>query len=484
MNPTGRLDILIIEDDADARDNLRDVLELDDHRVTTTGNAAGALARVDEARFDAIILDRQLPDSTAEVLLPKLRIAAPRTAVIVVTGYADIQGAIAALRQGATDYLLKPINVEMLRASLARIAENRRLALGKERSESAFRHLVEAAECMITIVRLDRSIVYFSPFAQRLACFSEHEIHGRDFLSLVAADVDRRPLERAFDLIAAGQPVQGLETRIARKDGTTRWIIWNARPLTDHEGSPASLLVGHDVTSIKEAQERMVQAQRLAAIGEVVAGLAHESRNALQRSQACLEMLALAVGDRPAAIDLIARIQKAQDHLHHLYEDVREYAAPFKLDPHRCDLAAVWREAWAHLEPARREKHAALRESLPEARLVITGDAFRLGQVFRNILDNALAACPIPAKIEIQASESHQDGSPMVQVAISDNGPGVPADRRELIFEPFQTSKVKGTGLGLAIARRIVNAHGGSIEAKQSENAGAVFVVTLPKGLS
>ena len=116
-------------------------------------------------------------------------------------------------------------------------------------------------------------------------------------------------------------------------------MAWNARYLDDYADGPAILKVGQDITFLQEAQERALQAERLAAIGEVVAGLAHESRNALQRSQACLEMLALAVRDRPEALDLINRIQKAQDHLHSLYEDVRSYAAPIKLDKHPCELA-------------------------------------------------------------------------------------------------------------------------------------------------
>ncbi len=89
----------MIEDDADTRDNLRDILELDDHRVATAGSAAEAVARDDWARFAAIILDRRLPDATAEQLMPRLKAAAPDAAVIVVTGYADLQGAIAALRR-------------------------------------------------------------------------------------------------------------------------------------------------------------------------------------------------------------------------------------------------------------------------------------------------------------------------------------------------------------------------------------------------
>ena len=100
MDASPPVDILVIEDDADARANLRDILELDDHRVATAGSAAEALGRDDWARFAAIILDRRLPDATAEQLLPRLKAAAPDAAVIVVTGYADLQGAIAALAPG------------------------------------------------------------------------------------------------------------------------------------------------------------------------------------------------------------------------------------------------------------------------------------------------------------------------------------------------------------------------------------------------
>ncbi len=108
--------------------------------------------------------------------MPRLKAAAPMAAVIVVTGYSDLQGAIAALRQGATDYLLKPLNADLLRTSLARIAERRQLALAKERSEAAFRHLVEAADCMIVILRPDHQIVYFSPFAEELTGYSAAEV--------------------------------------------------------------------------------------------------------------------------------------------------------------------------------------------------------------------------------------------------------------------------------------------------------------------
>jgi PAS domain S-box-containing protein len=489
MDDPPSIDILVIEDDTDACANLRDILELDDHRIVTAASAAEAFKCNDWDRFTAIILDRRLPDATAEQLLPRLKALAPAAAVIVVTGYADIQGAIAAMRQGANDYILKPINPDMLRASLVRVAERQRLALAKERSEAAFRHLVEAAECLIIILRLDHSIVYFSPFAERLTGYRAAEVVGRDYMALLLPEADRSAVAGEFRRVIAGTPTHGFENPVVSRDGTRRWIAWNVRYLLDYEDGHAILKVGQDITYLKQAQQRALQAERLAAIGQVVAGLAHESRNALQRSQACLEMLALAVHDRPDALALIARLQKAQDHLHLLYEDVRGYAAPIVLDRRPCDLAAVWREAWAHLESPRKAKQASFREAIRSGvDLRCVGDAFRLSQVFHNIFDNALAAGHPPVAVEVQADAAELEGQPALEVLVRDDGPGLDPQQRQKVFDPFFTTKAKGTGLGMAIARRIVEAHGGQIAVGNGAGAGdapgAVFVITLPRGNS
>jgi len=484
MDASPPMDILVIEDDADARDNLRDILELDDHRVATAGSAAEAMARDDWAQFSAIILDRRLPDAIAEQLMPRIKAVAPDAAVIIVTGYSDLQGAVAALRQGATDYIIKPLNADALRTSLGRIAERRRLALAKERSDAAFRHLVEAAECMIVILRPDHSIVYFSPFAERLTGYTSAQVRGCDYVALMLPESSRKAVADEFVQVVDGRPSFGFENPVICRDGSRRWIVWNTRYLPDYEDGPAILKVGQDITFLKQAQERALQAERLAAIGQMVTGLAHESRNALARSQACLEMLALAVRDRPEALDLIGRLQKAQDHLHHLYEDVRSYAAPIKLEKVRCDLATVWREAWAHLESARKGKQAVLREVYAGADLRCAADPFRLDQVFRNILDNALAACSPPIAIEIHTASVRIDGQPALQIAVRDNGPGIGPEQRPKVFDPFYTTKAKGTGLGLPIARRIIEAHGGQITLGDTDGPGTVFLITLPRGTS
>ena len=114
-------DILVIEDDRDALENLRDILELDGHRVTGAATLKEAIAGRNWSDFSVILLDRRLPDGMADAVLPRIHAAAPRAGLIVITGYADLEGTIAALRSGAADYLLKPINPDLLRAAVARV---------------------------------------------------------------------------------------------------------------------------------------------------------------------------------------------------------------------------------------------------------------------------------------------------------------------------------------------------------------------------
>jgi signal transduction histidine kinase len=191
-------------------------------------------------------------------------------------------------------------------------------------------------------------------------------------------------------------------------------------------------------------------------------------------------MLALRVKDRPEVLELVAGAQEAQDDLHRLYEEVRGYAAPIVLDRRPCRLRDVLHEAWDRLGPNRCGRDAVLRERGDPAASCL-GDRFRLAQVFRNILENSLAACRDPVAIDVDWSATEVKGRPAVHVAVRDNGPGLSAEQRQNLFEPFYTTKTQGTGLGLAIARRIVEAHDGLIQVDPDGGPGASILITLLK---
>jgi signal transduction histidine kinase len=259
-------------------------------------------------------------------------------------------------------------------------------------------------------------------------------------------------------------------------------VAWAARGLDPGPANAvAVLLVGHDVTELQEAQRHALQAERLAAVGQMVAGLAHESRNALQRIQANLERLSWKLHGRGAEVELLGRAQQAQDDLTRLFEEVRGYAAPLPLVRRPCDLGDVWRDAWQQVRAVHPDKSAELREQAAGLDLVCEADRFRLGQVFRNILENAFAACSSPVRVEVACRETVLAGRPAVEVAVRDNGPGLDAEQRRRIFEPFYTTKVKGTGLGMAIAKRVVETHGGQLAAGEAPGSGAEIRITLPR---
>jgi two-component system, LuxR family, sensor kinase FixL len=351
-----------------------------------------------------------------------------------------------------------------------RLAQNRTLG-----------RIAANAPCMIVVLRVDNSILYFSPYAEELTGYAANDVLGQSFAATFIADPGLRDasVRRATDILA-GTPERGFECPVHCRDGSQRWMVWNAQRLFDFDHGPAILMVGQDITSLKLAQEQALQSERLAAIGQMMTGLAHESGNALARSQACLEMLTFAVENQPKALNLIERIQLAQDHLKQLYDEVRNYAAPLKLDLEDCKLPMIWRQAWDNLALSRQNKSVTLSEDLGGLELRLRVDPFRLGQVFRNILDNALAACAETIEIKVACSRVEIAGQPAFQIAFRDNGPGLSAEQRQRIFDPFFTTKTKGTGLGMAIAKRIVEAHAGSISVGSNVEHGAEILVTLP----
>jgi PAS domain S-box-containing protein len=350
-----------------------------------------------------------------------------------------------------------------------------------ERSEVKFRMLVEAAGCMVVILRPHHSIAYFSPYSEELTAYSAAEVADQDFLGLFIPDWARDDVAQALTATLTGPPTTAYEAPLLCRDGTQKWIVWNARRLDQFEHGPAVLAVGQDLTAWRHAQDRLLRTERLAGIGQMVTGIAHESRNALQRIQSSSEMLELQVNENEKALSHVRRIQEAQEDLHRLLEEVRSFAAPIQLEREPCRLDATWQQAWDSLETARRGRDALLTAQTNSVDLTIPVDRFRLIQLFRNLFENSLAACRDPLRLEIACSDSQLHQQSAVEIRTCDNGPGLTPNARRSVFEPFFTTKTKGTGLGMAIARRIVDAHGGRIAVGDESHPGAEFVVTLPR---
>lgn len=335
--------------------------------------------------------------------------------------------------------------------------------------------ILDTAEILILITDREGRILRCNPFVRAVMAREPAELLGQSWCETLVLNADqaaaRLLLKQTWQTGAGRSGILSLSGLPEQ-----RFVSWFGRRIGER-----IVLLGHDVTQLQEEHRKRLQAERLAAIGQMAAGLAHESRNALQRSQACLSILQLRLKDEPELLDLLARLQKAQDDLRHLFDDVRNYAADLPLKTVVCDLRGIWREAWADLAGLSEWASAELVEECEGASPFCMADPFYLKQVFRNLLENALACGAHPVRIVLHCRWTALDGRESVEVRVRDNGPGFPPGGGRQLFEPFFTTKVRGTGLGLPICKRIIEAHGGTIGNGAEATPGAEIRLVLPR---
>lgn len=467
------LAVLIVDDDEAMRRSLRRVLLLDGYHVEMVGSSSELRGKQNLDDFFAILLDRKLPDADGSELLEELKQSAPHASILIVTGYADMDSTIRAIRTGVHDYLIKPVEPETLRSRLSTLAEYYRVRRELERSERRMLFLVENLPA--GAVYIDGQRLFGNKTLQRMTGYGTEAV---------------ATIDQWFSVLCVGQAEQCAaiyrECRRANFGSTFRL------PIIRQDGVPRNLeIAGYrydhhelwlvtDITELQEAQQRMVQAERLAAIGQMVTGLAHESRNALQRARACLDLLELDLQSEPEQLDLTSRIRRALGDLQRHYEEVRNYAAPIVLESVECSLSDLLKQTFDDLRWEYRDCRIELHieDQLPGQK--VRADIHRLGQVLRNVLDNAVAASANGGQIDARLSSAVFDGQTYHRVEIRDHGCGIPKDALPQLFDPFFTTKPSGTGLGMAICKRIVDAHGGRITAENAPDGGAVVHIDLP----
>ena len=224
----------------------------------------------------------------------------------------------------------------------------------------------------------------------------------------------------------------------------------------------------------------MAQQQRLAALGEMAAGLAHEIRNPL----AGLKGAAQYLQEEPVSADAREMLQVIVDEAHRLDGVVRQfldYARPYRLDLQRSTANAWVARALGLLradpKAARMRIEESLDPDLPETAL----DGARITQVLLNLLQNAVEATGGEGTLRITTrAATNRAGPGAVEIVVSDDGPGMTDEQMGRLFVPFSTTRPGGTGLGLAISRRIVDAHHGTLRVTSAPGAGATFAVSLP----
>ncbi|MCS7034799.1 MAG: ATP-binding protein, partial [Phycisphaerae bacterium] len=230
---------------------------------------------------------------------------------------------------------------------------------------------------------------------------------------------------------------------------------------------------------LSEKNRQLERRNRLAALGEMAAGLAHEIRNPLGAIQLYAGMLREDLQDRPESQQLVEKITRGVRRLEELVSQVLQFTREMRAVPRRCDLAQVIADT-LELAEARASKTGVMLRAEGPLQLPVEVDACLLGQALLNLLLNAIEAQPGGGEVLVRYAGATDDrAARQFSLEVIDRGPGIAADALDRIFNPFFTTKESGTGLGLAIVHRIVEAHDGTVSASNIDGGGARFEIRI-----
>ena len=277
------------------------------------------------------------------------------------------------------------------------------------------------------------------------------------------------------------------ELRLRR---TSKVIGYTLSQVRDERGRvTGATLFFKDLTRVEQLEERERLRDRLAALGEMAAAIAHEVKNPLAGIEVMSGLLKRQLAENQDAQSILGDIIKEAKMANAIVVEVLDFVRPIRLQVESFSLAGVVRDAVTTAEGHKQRGGIRVDVNVSETLPEMQGDPHQLRQIFTNLLTNAFEAMGGTGTVGITAIEvapeeevgvGGEANSPMIQIEVADDGPGVPPDVVEKIFSPFFTTKPQGSGLGLAIVRKIVDAHDGRIDVGARPGGGTRFRVTIP----
>ena len=323
----------------------------------------------------------------------------------------------------------------------------------------------------------DGFITRFNPAAEKILEIPQSEAEGEHFKNVFA---EIYQIANIFDeALTFAKTFTRTEFELHDREGEKRWIGLSSSLISDNQnhGIGAAVLLT-DLTKIKKLQEISDFTEKMAALGEMAAGLAHEFRNSVAAIMGFGKLIKKMIPEDDKAVKIADMIISESQATEEMLKRFLTFARPLDVQPQRVDLARIISDALHSARESCGSKNIeAIIENEAEG-LEIDGDPTLLGNAFKNLFINAYQAMPDSGVLGIYLGFDSENGQAIIR--ISDTGKGIPDDVLPKIFNPFFTTKDKGTGLGLALVRKIITSHGGYIEAESEEGKGTTFILVLP----
>lgn len=484
--------ILVVEDHPDYQRNLREILRSEGHDVQATSTVAEAERELRARASEMLLLDLRLPDGNGLDLLERVRAERPDLPAIVLTGNADLESALRAIRAGAQAYLRKDAPVEEILATVANVArtselerERRALTKALRDSQEQLSRVLECAPDAILTMDLDGRLTFVNrdiagiprerfmregiPLLESLRVEGSHErwhravdevrrtLSGVPHVSIV----HRNPVTgRRYEYLANFAPILDVQRRLAG-------VMWILRDVTEQRELERKLA---------DAERLVEEQRRLAVIGEVVSGVAHEIQNPIQNVVMGIDLVRSKLGTTSPVERYLKQIERASESVRLLVRDLLDYSRPNRMNFEHVDLRTVLSGAIDETRGKAEQAGVSITWNPGEAVPAMI-DPPRMKQVILNLLANAIEALPRGGHVEPRVSATPDGGA---EIAVQDDGPGMTSDIVEKAFLPFFTTKARGTGLGLSIVQKIVQAHHGRVTLSSEVGRGTCVTITLP----
>jgi PAS domain S-box-containing protein len=481
--------ILIVDDEASVRDSLCQWFKADGYRVDTAEEAGSALKKLQESPWDIILLDIRMPGMDGIELQHRIKQVDPNIITIIITAHASVDTAIQALKDGAFDYVTKPIDPDDLSRLVRNAVEKRRLVAENIQLRRLIEDkLIESSADGIVVADSEGRVLIFNKGAEDMLGYRAEQVVGKmNVREIYPPDVAEAlgPKLRSEDFGGRGK-LSSFPFALRRKDGESMEGELSASLVYDEKGRESlTVAIFRDVREkreiereLRDTREALLQAEKLAAMGRLTSQIAHELNNPIYGIMNTLELLKTEVppeSKRRGLLELslseTVRLSEMLRSMLSFSKPEQEKRAPVKINELIDGILLVMDK---QMREANVRVTTAFSREIPE----IMASTNQLRQVMLNMIKNAKESMPSGGTLSVRTIP----GDGKVLIIVGDTGVGIPEGLKDKIFEAFFTTKqkVRGAGLGLSVCYGIIKGHGGEIKVESEVGKGTSFIISLP----
>ena len=368
---------------------------------------------------------------------------------------------------------------------LAMAMRNQRLLEETAYLKDYLSDILEQANALFVVTDTNRQILVFNRAMENLLGFAKDQVLGTDLFQWLLAEDQERIAEVISDAISGKSSTAGVETRMRNRDGEMVQMVFYLSSLKDRDGDIDSLiLVGQDMTLMRSLETQVIEAEKMATLGKLAAGVVHELNNPLTSISVYGEYLQKkmqSAGTDSGDLAKVEKIVEGAGRIQKLTRDLVSYGRPSAEEPEPLAINDLVAQGLSFCEHTIRKHDVLVNRELADELPVLTANRTQILQLIINLVTNACQAMDGGGALSMSTRALDPN---KVELLVADTGTGIQPKDVNRVFEPFFTTKSagQGTGLGLSIVSRIVEHHRGEISLESTPGVGTAFTIHLPAG--